>query len=186
MEDVKKAGRLLAVCLFCWSVSTNSDQNDPRLEGLFEQLLQTEKAETGESLTQQIWRVWHEVPDPEAQQLFDKGVVLMNRGDYRSALIIFSRVTKEKPGFAEAWNRRAPLLYLLGEFGLSMQDIKQTLALEPRHFGAISGMGQILMRQNKLQDAKEAFKKALEINPHLHGARLNILQIDKMLSESSV
>ena len=110
----------------------------------------------------------------------------MAQGDFRSALVTFTRVTQARPEFAEAWNRRATLLYLMGEFTLSMQDIQQTLALEPRHFGAISGMGQILLRQNKLRDARSAFHKALEINPHLHGARLNIIQIDKMLSENSV
>lgn len=169
-----------------WSVLVVADQNDPRLENLFDQLKQTEKVEAGESLTQQIWEVWYELPDPETQRLFDQGVDFMARGDYRSALIAFTRVIEVKPGFAEGWNRRATLLYMMGESLLSMKDIKQTLTLEPRHFGAISGMGQIFMRQNKLQEARKAFQKALDINPHLSGARMNIMQINKMLSENSV
>ena len=91
-----------------------------------------------------------------------------------------------KPQFAEAWNRRATLLYLMGEYSLSMRDIRTTLALEPRHFGAISGMGQILMKQNRLREARKAFEQALEINPHLMGARINVIQINKMLSANSV
>ncbi len=183
---MKKVSRFLAAVLLCWSSTIIPDQNDPRLEDLFKQLRQTEQTEAGETITRQIWEVWYEATDAETQGLFDKGVIFMTRGDYRSALITFTRVTKAKPEFAEAWNRRATLLYLMGEFGLSMQDIKQTLALEPRHFGAISGMGQILMKQNKLQDAREVFQKALEINPHLQGARSNIMQINKMLSDKSV
>lgn len=183
---MKRVIEFVLAALISWSVLVNADQNDPRLEDLFEQLQQTDKAEAGEAITQRIWEVWYEVPDSAAQGLFNRGVAFMSQGDYRSALITFTRVTEEKPEFAEGWNRRATLLYLMGEFRLSMQDIKQTLALEPRHFGAISGMGQIFMRQNKLQDAREAFQKALEINPHLDGARFNIMQINKLLSESAV
>lgn len=183
---MKKVFELTFAILVCWNVSISADQNDPRLEELFVQLKQAELAATGESITQRIWEVWYEVPDSEAQQLFDRGVAFMAQTDYRSALITFTRLTETKPEFAEAWNRRATLLYLMGEFTLSMHDIKQTLALEPRHFGAISGMGQIFMRQNKLQDARAAFQKALDINPHLDGARLNIMHINKMLSENSV
>lgn len=174
------------MALICWNVSASADQNDPRLGDLFEQLQQAEKTEIGESITQRIWEVWYEVPDSEAQGLFDKGVALMARADYRSALLTFTRLTETKPEFAEVWNRRATLLYLMGEFTLSMRDIKHTLALEPRHFGAISGMGQIFMRQNRLQDARAAFQKALDINPHLDGARLNIMQINKIINENSV
>lgn len=174
------------VVVTCWCFSVGADQNDPRLEDLFQQLHQTQEFEKGGSITQRIWEVWYEIQDEEAKNLFDRGVVLMAQADYRSALLTFTRLTDMKPEFAEAWNRRATLLYLMGEFRLSMRDIKQTLVLEPRHFGAISGMGQILMRQNKLQDARRAFEKALEINPHLTGARINVIQINKMLSANSV
>ena len=176
----------ILIVFSCWCFSAGADQNDPRLGDLFKQLQQTQEFEKGESITQRIWEVWYEIQDEEAKSLFDKGVVLMARADYRSALITFTRLTEMKPKFAEAWNRRATLLYLMGEFTLSMRDIKQTLALEPRHFGAISGMGQILMRQNRLKDARKAFEKALEINPHLLGARINVIQINKMLSANSV
>ena len=74
----------------------------------------------------------------------------------------------------------------MGEYALSVKDIEQTLQLEPRHFGAISGLGQIYLRQNKLIEARKAFEKALEINPHLPGARINIIQIRKMLGENSI
>lgn len=174
------------IVLACCCFSAGADQNDPRLEDLFQQLHETEELDRGESITQRIWKVWYDVQDEEAKNLFDRGVELMAQADYRSALIAFTRLTEMKPEFAEAWNRRATLLYLMGEFSLSMRDIRQTLVLEPRHFGAISGMGQILMRQNRLQEARRAFEKALEINPHLPGARINVIQINKMLSENSV
>ncbi|MDJ0958576.1 MAG: tetratricopeptide repeat protein [Arenicellales bacterium] len=178
--------RAIFLTLVCWCVGASADQNDPRLENLFQQLHQAEDFEEGESITQQIWKLWYEIQDEEARDLFDRGVALMARADYRSALLALTRLTEMKPQFAEAWNRRATLLYLMGEYSLSMRDIRTTLALEPRHFGAISGMGQILMRQNRLREARKAFEQALEINPHLMGAQINIIQINKMLSANSV
>ena len=178
--------RSVLLVFVCWSFTASADQNDPRLKELFQQLHQTEELEAGESITQHIWELWYEIPDEEAKSLFDQGVALMAQSDYRSALIMLTRLTEMKPQFAEAWNRRATLLFLMGEFALSMRDIKTTLALEPRHFGAISGMGQILMRQNRLREARKAFEHALKINPHLIGARINIIQINKMLSANSV
>ena len=178
--------RAILLTLVCWCFSASADQSDPRLKNLFQQLHQTKEFEKGESITQRIWKLWYEIQDEEAKNLFDRGVALMSQADYRSALLAFTRLTKMKPQFAEAWNRRATLLYLMGEFTLSMRDIRTTLALEPRHFGAISGMGQILMRQNRLREARKAFEQALEINPHLMGARINVIQINKMLSANSV
>jgi tetratricopeptide (TPR) repeat protein len=156
------------------------------LSVLFDQLKKTQEMEKGKAITQEIWEVWYEITDENARDLFNKGIDSMSTADYHSALVAFTRLTELKPDFAEAWNRRATLLYLMGEFNLSMQDIKHTLELEPRHFGAISGLGQIYLRQDKLIQARKAFEKALDINPHLEGARINIRTINKLLSQNSI
>ena len=176
---------ILAVLIFLWG-SASADQNDVRLNVLFDQLKQTREVEKGTAITQEIWEVWYEISDENARDLFQKGIALMSQADYHSALVAFTRLTEIKPDFAEAWNRRATLLYIMGEFNLSLQDIKQTLQLEPRHFGAIAGLGQIYMRQDKLIQARKAFEKALDINPHLEGARMNIRTINELLSQNSV
>jgi len=175
---------LILFVFLCGSAS--ADQYDAKLGKLFSELQQTLETDKGKAITQEIWDVWYQVSDEEAKDLFDQGIAFMSQADFRSALLTFTRLTEIKPDFAEAWNRRATLLYIMGEFNLSMQDIKHTLELEPRHFGAISGLGQIYMRQNKLIQARKAFEKALEINPHLEGARINIRTINKLLSENSV
>lgn len=190
-EDFKGGLRNLSqaiLCvLVCWfSSAAHADQNDPRLDRLFQQLQETQVTERGDAITGQIWEIWHQNQDGEAKALLDRGVALMTREEFRSALVTFTRLTKLKPGFAEAWNRRATLLYLMGEFTLSIGDIKQTLTLEPRHFGAISGLGQIFLRQNRFREARDAFQEALDINPHLEGARINILHINKMIAERSI
>ena len=176
---------IFAVLIFLWG-SAFADQNDVRLSALFDQLKQTHEVEEGTAITQEIWEVWYEISDEEARGLLHKGIAFMSQADYPSALMAFTRLTKIKPDFAEAWNRRATLLYIMGEFNLSLQDIKQTLELEPRHFGAIAGLGQIYLRQDKLIQARKAFEKALDINPHLEGARTNIKIINKLLSQNSV
>jgi len=178
--------RGLAVLLLCHCSLAHADQNDTRLDSLFSNLKQTSAANEGTAITEKIWEVWYQVPDEETQAMFDRAVVFMAQADYRTSLLAFSRVTQMKPDFAEAWNRRATLLYMMGEFELSIKDIEKTLALEPRHFGAISGLGQIYMRQEKLSLARKAFEKALDINPHLEGARINIRTIDRLMSEKSI
>lgn len=175
----------LSVLIFLWG-SASADQNDVRLSVLFDQLKQTQEMEKGAAITREIWEVWYETKDEDARELFNTGIASMSTADYHSALAAFTRLTELKPDFAEAWNRRATLLYLMGEFNLSMQDIKHTLELEPRHFGAISGLGQIYLRQDKLMQARKAFEKALDINPHLEGARINIGTINKLLSQNSI
>lgn len=176
---------LYAVLFFFCSFALG-DQNDARLESLFTDLKQTSAANEGSAITRQIWKVWDQAPDDEAQLIFNRGVAFMAQEDYRSSLISFTQVTQLNPDFAEAWNRRATLLYILGAFELSLQDIERTLDLEPRHFGAISGRGQIYMRQDKLLLARKAFEQALDINPHLDGVKINIKNIDRLLSENSI
>ncbi len=177
----------ILTCFSLFLCSTiGADQRDPRLDELFAKLKQTTELSEGELLTQSIWNVWYTIKPDAVQELFDSGIAAMGAADFDSALEILTRVTELHPDFAEAWNRRATVYFIVGNFELSIYDIKRTLLLEPRHFGAISGLGQIYLRQNKLLDAREAFAKALEINPHLVNARLNVDQINKLLGKNSV
>ena len=176
---------LCLLLLFSYNTA-GGDQNDERLDALFSDLKRASAATDGTAITQRIWEVWYQVADEDAQALFDRGVALMAQEDYRSSLLVLTKLTQLKPDFAEAWNRRATLLYMVGAFELSIRDIEKTLALEPRHFGAISGLGQIYLRQDKFTLAREAFERALEINPHLEGVRINIMTIDRLMSEKSI
>lgn len=172
--------------LGCLTFAVAADQADPRLDDLFAQLQETRDIGVGESITQEIWTLWYDVDDERARDLLDEGDGFMAQADFPAALAALTELTRLRPEFAEGWNRRATLYYLMGEYSLSIRDIEHTLQLEPRHFGAISGLGQIFLRQNKPQRAREAFVKALEINPHLLGARMNIIQIDKILNENAI
>src|SRR3546814_20777188 len=87
------------------------------------------------------------------------------------------------PGFAEGWNKRATVHYLLGNYGESLADIAETLALEPRHFGALSGRGLVYLRLEDAQRALDAFEQALAIPPNLPAAALNAEELRKMLHD---
>ncbi len=89
----------------------------------------------------------------------------------------FSDVVDLTPELAEGWNKRATVLYLIGDYDGSVRDIQKTLALEPRHWGALSGLGLINMRLERVDQAIKAFEQAVTINPHLLGTKVRIKQL---------
>ena len=95
-------------------------------------------------------------------------------GDLRTARAAFDLLVQRQPNFAEAWNKRATLLYLMGDDAGSIADIGRTLALEPRHFGALSGLGLIDARNDRPEQALRSFEAALAIHPFLPGAKASI------------
>ncbi len=163
-----------------------ADQTDKRLDTLFGLLHETENPRTGEQITRQIWIIWREVNGENADTLMDKGIRDMSLQRYDQALIAFNKVVEIAPTYAEGWNKRATLLFLMGEYVGSVADVKRTLALEPRHFGAWSGLGLIYTHLNNDAAALRAFEQALEVNPHLSGARHNIESIKKRQQEKLI
>ncbi len=95
--------------------------------------------------------------------------------------MLLTRVDRLAPSSPEGWNRRATSRYLAGDFAGSVADIQRTLELEPRHFGALSGLGLIYSQLEDPERAVAAFEAALEINPHLPGARANIQHLRELL-----
>ena len=107
------------------------------------------------------------------------GVSEINRGRYDRAVEIFTQAIERAPEFAEGWNKRATAHYLNQNYSASVLDIEKTLRLEPRHFGAISGMGLIFLKRKDWAGALSAFEQVLEINPHAQGARAYVNGIKK-------
>lgn len=180
--------RFAASLLLTVSVSASvvADQTDERLDTLFGLLQETENPRVGEQLTRQIWIIWREVDSENTGILMDKGIRDMSLQRYDQALTTLNKVVEIAPTYAEGWNRRATLLFLMGEYGGSVADIKRTLALEPRHFGAWSGLGLIYTHLDNDAAALWAFERALEINPHLPGTRDNIESIKKRQQEKII
>lgn len=105
----------------------------------------------------------------------------MASGDHETALDAFDDLVATAPNFAEAWNKRATVYYLMGRLDESVTDIQQTLELEPRHFGALSGLALIYDAVDQPEAAIRSLEAALEINPHLHGSRARIDQLREKL-----
>ena len=151
------------------------DQTEPGLDALFERLRATDDPARGDRITAEIWSLWHRTTDPAVADAMEQGAIALERGRHARAERIYSRVIAHAPDFAEAWNKRATARYLLGETAAAAADIRRTLVLEPRHFGALAGLGLVYMRLERYRAAIGAFERALEINPHLDGTRRNIV-----------
>jgi tetratricopeptide (TPR) repeat protein len=102
---------------------------------------------------------------------------------FDDAITIFSQITESAPRFAEGWNKRATAYYLNDDLVASVEDIRRTLALEPRHFGAISGMGLIFLSRGDEAGALDAFEAVLAIHPHAHGTRERVEELRQLLRE---
>ena len=114
------------------------------------------------------------------------GVRAMSAGRLRQALKIFDEIVLKAPEFAEGWNKRATVHYFLRQYEQSANDVRQTLLLEPRHFGATAGLGLIFLSLDYPKSALEAFEKALELNPHLVGPKMQIQRLEKYLLDDPV
>lgn len=114
-----------------------------------------------------IWAVWMQTPSDTAALLMVRAKAAMDAQKTDVALKLLDAVVKLRPDYIEAWNRRATLYYLKNDYAHSLEDIQQILIREPRHFGALAGLGFIMQDIGEERRALEAFRKALAINPHL-------------------
>src|SRR5262249_17670795 len=116
-------------------------QDDPRLPHLFAILKASPDDDAASRAEAMIWPIWAEGRDEDLSLLMRQGIIFMRRGELEAALAVFDDIVERDPQFAEGWNKRATVYYLLGRYDESVADVERTLALEPRHFGALSGLG---------------------------------------------
>ena len=157
--------------------AARADQSDARLDGLFERLKAATEPAEGKAIEVRIWDIWLRTDEPQAARLMAEGIEAMSRGAYADALDRFDRLVELAPGFAEAWNKRATVHYLMGNHAASVADIIRTLELEPRHFGALSGLGLIYLDLGESAAALRSFEAALAIDPHLEGVRERVEEL---------
>ena len=131
-----------------------------------------------------LWQVWSRSGDPAVDGLLAIGLEQMNAREGPAAVETFTRVIELKPEFAEGWNKRATVYYLLGEYAKSLADCDEVMKRNPYHFGALSGYGMIYLQLDQPARALEYLERALRVNPNLAGVRetaetLRILLIQK-------
>ena len=114
-----------------------------------------------------IWALWLQTPSDTAALLMLRAKAAMDAQQTDVALKLLDAVIKLRPDYVEGWNRRATLYYLKNDYAHSLQDIEQVLVREPRHFGALAGLGMIMQDLGDQKHALDAFRKALAVNPHL-------------------
>jgi len=175
---------LISLCLT--PVTLCADQTDPALDPLFAVLQQTDNQQVLVEAENRIWQLWLTHDNDEVVQLMVAATQMMNNLRYTDALALYSGIIRRFPDYAEAWNKRATLYYLAGNFEASIADIRQTLELEPRHFGALSGLGLIYLQQNELRSARQAFEDLLKVHPHSSNALENLALINQALRESII
>jgi len=149
------------------------------LDMLFDALKIAPDPESAKAIESRIWSLWMVSGSDTCNLLMGRVKAAADGKDYNLAIKLLDAVIELKPGYAEAWNRRATLYYLQKDYGHALADIREVLLREPRHFGALSGLGLILQEIGDDKHALEAYRKALAIDPHLE----NIGDVVKTLRE---
>ena len=129
------------------------------------------------------WQVWSRAGDAEVDALFQVGVDQMQRGAAQAAIETFTTIIRKKPDFAEGWNKRATIYYLVGEYEKSLRDCDEVMKRNPNHFGALSGYGQIYLQLDKPELALDYFQRALKVNPNLRSVEAAVAELKRLINE---
>jgi tetratricopeptide (TPR) repeat protein len=145
----------------------------------FERLAAAKDQTEGRTAEGHIQQIWLQSGSDTVDLLMAWALDALNEKDYALTLDLLDSVTIMKPDFAEGWNKRATVHFMMDRYAESLADIERTLALEPRHFGAISGLGLILREMDQNAPALEMLKRALDINPYLEGIADIVAELEK-------
>jgi len=142
-----------------------------QLDDLFQTLKSASSKEAAQAAEDGIWHLWLESGSDTVDLLMTWAMKAMQAKDYATALDFLDRVIIMKPDYAEGWNKRATVYFMMNDYSKSIAYIGKTLALEPRHFGALSGLGMIMREIGEDKRAIEAYQKALAVDPNLEGVQ---------------
>jgi tetratricopeptide (TPR) repeat protein len=159
--------------------------DDTRLDQLFAEL-QTVGDENWLSIEEQIWAEWSKSGSAAMDLLLARGRAEMDAGELNAAIDDFTVVVENAPDFAEGWNARATAYFMADLYGPSVADIARVLTLEPRHFGALAGLGSILEQTGDLKQAKAAYEAALAIHPFRPDLREAVERLEADLQGSTI
>jgi tetratricopeptide (TPR) repeat protein len=153
-----------------------------RLDALFAALKSTKVEEEADTMVAEIWRLWLQSGNSEVDAQMQRAILLM-ASEPAMAMPILDDIVTRLPDWAEGWNKRATVLYLIGEYDRSLADCDRVLALEPRHFGALAGIGLIRIQKDEPREALAAFRKALAVNPFLKERFSLIPELKRLVGE---
>ena len=171
----------LILCSVLAMPAAHARQDDPRLKDLFAELKDATSSLEARVIETKVWKIWIENGDPRIDALIDRGMNAMSVDDTDTALAAFTEVVKLDDSFAEGFNKRATVEFIRHDFAASVADIERTLALEPRHFGALAGLGQVYLAMHKKAAALKAFQAALAIDPKLEHVQQTVDELKQEL-----
>ena len=182
-----KLSKIFLIILFI-SIFFSSVQSSQKnvLNNLFVQLKKVNNSKSAALLEAKIWSIWNEHPtNNKLTERLEFGTELMQYRNYNYALKVFDNILLTDPKWSEAWNKRATIYFLMGQFTNSLNDIDQVLKIEPRHFGALSGQARIFIKLQKYERAIKSIEKALKFYPSFRSREL-IPEIERLIREESI
>ncbi len=180
--------KLLIIIVLNFTFTTNSYSSDQRseLNKLFENL-KNKDVSSSFDIEQKIWKIWSTHPkNDNLTKLLDKGSELVRKNKLFESVDTFTEVIELDPNWAEAWNKRATVYYLIGEFKKSQDDIDKVLELENRHFGALAGQGLVNIKLKNYEKAIRSYQRALEIYPSMQSPTIMIKEIEALIKEDLI
>ena len=183
---MKKISIIFLFLIF--STSLFADNNHQKeIDRLFIQLKSAIDFENSKKIEDQIWKLWVTHPSKKGlTKLLADGSSAMMDNKLETAYDKFTEVIELDPNWAEAWNKRATVFYLIGEFQKSQNDIDKVLELENRHFGALAGQGLVNIKLKNYEKAIESYEKAQEIYPSMQSPKIMIKQIKELIKQQLI
>jgi tetratricopeptide (TPR) repeat protein len=179
-------GALLAIHLALLAGAASADQTDPRLGELFSQLQMASSSAKASQLEAKIWSIWSEAGNSDIDKVYQIGTQALALGDLTTALKIFDAIVAKAPNFAEGWNKRATIYFMMDRYEDSLADIDRTLELEPHHFGALAGLGLVNIKLDRDEAALDAFERVLKVSPQSDSAKANVEFVKQRIKDKSI
>ena len=178
---------LFIFLFFIFSSSLFANDNKKEFDKLFIQLKSALNFENSKKIEDKIWNLWTTHPSQDRlTKLLSKGSLFMSENKLEEAYEIFTKVIDKDPNWAEAWNKRATVLYLMGQYELSQSDINKVLQIEKRHFGALSGQGLVQTELKNYEKAINSYKKVQKIYPSMQSPKVMIPRLRELIKGQSV
>ena len=177
---------LTIIILFFSTTTLSANERDVELDNLFSELKKNNPT-VSKNIEQKIWTLWSTHPsDEKLTSILNEGSRLMHDKNLFMAISVFTELIEMDPTWAEAWNKRATVYYMVGEFEKSQNDINKVLNLEERHFGALAGQGLVNIQLKNYEKAILSYQQAKEIHPSMQSPEIMIRQIEELIKQQSI
>ena len=183
---MKKIFIILILAFFFNFENLHASEREKKLNELFDNL-KMENSNIIIETEKKIWNIWSTHPNNyELTNMLNVGSNFVNDNQLFKAVEIFTEIINLDPNWAEAWNKRATVFYMIGEFQKSQNDIDEVLKLEKRHFGALAGQGLVNIELKNYEKAIQSYEEAMKIHPSMNSSKIMIEYIENLIKKQSI